>query len=129
MSRFRRETVHVEVCLTVCLTSARIQVGAYSGGREHEWHLVVPNLFRHFTFQHPARLHHLVELDWRAFSLARLESVRSISDAMKCDSVEQLLVEGSPERRATASLKVNQRLKCGQCLQRPLKLIVRGSTL
>ena len=90
-------------------------------GREHEWHLVVPNSFRHFTFQHPARLHHLVELDWRAFSLSRFKSVRSISDAVKCDGVEQLLVEGGTERRATASLKVNQRLKRFQRLQRPFE--------
>jgi hypothetical protein len=70
-------------------------------GVNDEWHLVVPNLFRHFTFQHPARLHHLVKLDRRAFSLARLESVRSISDAMKCDGVEQLLVEGVTESGVT----------------------------
>src|SRR5688572_6127627 len=88
-------------------------------GLTHEWHLVVPNSFRHFTFQHPARLHHLVELDWRAFSLTRFKTVRSIGDAMKCDGVEQLFVKGGSERRATASLKVNQRLKRLQRLQRP----------
>ena len=89
-------------------------------GPLHEWHLVAPKSFRHFTFQHPARLHHLVELDWRAFSLARLESVRSISDAMKGDGIEQLLVEGGAES-AAESLKVDQRLKRLQCLQRPFE--------
>ena len=63
----------------------------------------------------------MVELDRRAFSLARLESVRSIGDAMKCDGVEQLLVEGGPERGVAASLKVDQRLKRFQRLQRPFE--------
>jgi hypothetical protein len=52
----------------------------------------------------------LVELDRRAFSLARLESVRSISDAMKGDGTKQLMVEGITES-AAASLEVDQRLK------------------
>ena len=52
----------------------------------------------HFTFQHPSRLDHLVELDRRAFSLAWIESFRSISDAV--DGVKQLLVEGVAEKNA-----------------------------
>lgn len=56
-------------------------------GRGDEWHLVFANPFRHFTFHHPARLHHLIELERRAFSLSRLKSVRSISYAVKCDRV------------------------------------------
>ena len=83
--------------------------------------LVVPNSFRHFTFEHPARLHHLVELERRAFSLSRLKSVRSIRDAVKCDGIEQLLVEVPAKRRAPMCLKVNQRLKRSQRLHGPFE--------
>src|SRR5688572_24072332 len=95
--------------------------GRWFVGRCDEWHLNVPNSFRHLTFQHPARLHHLVELDWRAFSLARLESVWPICHAMKCYGVEQLLVEGGAERGVAAPLKVDQRLKRLKRLQRPFE--------
>ena len=49
--------------------------------------------------------------------ISRLESVRSIGNAVKCDGIEQLLVEDSAERGVAASSKVEQRPKRLQRLQ------------
>jgi hypothetical protein len=54
----------------------------------------------------------------RLLSASGLEAVWSISDAMGGDGVEQLLVQDGAERVVAVPLKVEQRSKRLQCLQR-----------
>jgi hypothetical protein len=85
-----------------------------------EWHLVLANSFEYGQFSLvPGQFEFGVSLR-SSLPISRLESVRSISDAMKCDGLQQLLVKGVSEGRAT-SLKVDQRMKRFQRLQRPFE--------
>ena len=59
----------------------------------HEWHVVLPNSFQHFTFELVPGFHHSIVLLLPAFPLPRFKAIGSIGHSMRGDSVEQLAVE------------------------------------
>jgi len=86
-----------------------------------EWHLDFDNSVRHFTFELPARSCHLFEPDGPAFSLSRFKAVGTISHAVTCDRIEQLLVKVGAKRSPAMPLKINERLERFECLQSPFE--------
>jgi hypothetical protein len=83
-----------------------------------EWHLLVPNSIGHIAFSFVSRLDESEVFLSVPFSSSRLEAIRSISDTMSNDGVEQVLVEMFAERSIVAALHGNHRLKCFQRLDR-----------
>jgi len=86
-----------------------------------EWHLLVPNSIGHIAFGFVSRLDESEVFLSVPFSSSGLEAIRSISDTVSYDSVEQVLVEMFAERSVVPALHGNHRLKRFQCLDRSLK--------
>ena len=80
-------------------------------GHAHEWHVVLPNSFQHFTFEFVSGFHHSIVLLLSAFPLPWLKAIGPIGDSMRRDSVEQLIIETLAARPAAIALHGNQRLK------------------
>jgi hypothetical protein len=90
-------------------------------GPTNEWHLLVPNSIGHIAFGFVSRLDESEVFLSVPFSSSGLEAIRSISDTVSNDGVEQVLVEMFSECSVVASLHGNHRLKRFQRLNRSLE--------
>ncbi len=57
-------------------------------GRFVEWHVVLGKSFQDIAFEFVPGLHHSIVFLLPAFSLARFETIRAVSNAVSCDGVD-----------------------------------------
>ncbi len=74
-------------------TASNCASGLTRVGGAHEWHVVFCKAFHHITFGLVSRLDEELVFLVSPFSLTRFVPVGSISDAMNCDGVKELLIE------------------------------------